>query len=132
MGRRTRAGRAARGTGRGSRRRCVAAASSWPGLDHFADSSLAQFAPQPGIQRLQRVTGLARRIVGPNLPGQHDTPGVEGEQSEQNPQLTAADETGRPVSSRTHTHTHAHLKRPIDFHSALGGGGSRLSCRFLA
>ena len=64
-------------------------------LDHVTDSGLAQFAAQPGNQRLQRVTGVARRVVGPDLPGQragrHDTPGVQGEQSEQNPQLTAAD-----------------------------------------
>ena len=64
-------------------------------LDHVADSGLAQFGPQPGDQRLQRVAGIARRVAGPELPGQragrHDTPGVQGQQSEQNPQLAAAD-----------------------------------------
>ena len=64
-------------------------------LDHAADSGPAQFGPQPGNQRLQRVTGVSGRVVGPDLLGQragrHDTPGVQGEQSEQNPQLATAD-----------------------------------------
>jgi hypothetical protein len=63
-------------------------------LDHVADPGLAQFGPQPGNQCLQRVAGIARGVVGPDLPGQragrHDTPGVQGEQSEQNAQLTTA------------------------------------------
>jgi hypothetical protein len=64
-------------------------------LDHVADPALAHFGPEPGDQRLQRVTRVARRIIGPELPGQHagghDTPGVQRQQSEQNPQLAAAD-----------------------------------------
>ena len=38
---------------------------------------------------------MTLRLVGPDLPGQragrHDTPGVQGKQCEQNPQLAAAD-----------------------------------------
>ena len=64
-------------------------------LDHVADPALAQFGPQPGDQRLQRVDWVARRVTGPDLPGQRtgrdDTPGVQGQQRQQNPQLTAAD-----------------------------------------
>ena len=52
-------------------------------------------AAPPGDQRLERVTRVARRIVGPDVPGQRasrdDTPGVQGQQSEQDPQLAAAD-----------------------------------------
>ncbi len=55
---------------------------------------VSSLSAQPGDQRLQRVTGIAGRVVGPDLVGQrarrHDTPGVQGEQSEQNPQLAAA------------------------------------------
>jgi hypothetical protein len=40
------------------------------GLDHVADPALAQFGPQPGDQRLQRVARVARRVVGPDMPGQ--------------------------------------------------------------
>lgn len=64
-------------------------------LDHVVDPGLAQLGPQAGNQRLQRVSGVARQVVGPDLRGQragrHDTPGVQGKQSEQNPQLAAAD-----------------------------------------
>jgi hypothetical protein len=35
-------------------------------LDHVTDSALAQLGPQPGNQRLQRVTGVARRVVRPD------------------------------------------------------------------
>jgi hypothetical protein len=74
-------------------------------LDHVARPGLAQFGPQPGNQRLQRVARVAERILGPELPGQRagrdDTPGVQGEQSEQHPQLAAADVDRAPVSSRT-------------------------------
>jgi len=70
-------------------RRHGEAVSSRMRLDHVADSGLAQFGPQPGNQRLQRVTGVAWRVVGPDLPGQrasrHDTPGIQGKQREQNP-----------------------------------------------
>ena len=52
---------------------------------------MVQFDAQPGNQRLQCVTGVARRVVGPDLPGQYDTPGVQGKQSKQNPQLAATD-----------------------------------------
>jgi len=38
-------------------------------LDHVADPALAQFGPQPGDQRLERVTRVARRVVGPDVPG---------------------------------------------------------------
>src|SRR5689334_19588312 len=52
-------------------------------------------AAPPGDQRLERVTRVARRVVGPDVPGQRasrdDTPGVQGQQSEQDPQLAAAD-----------------------------------------
>jgi hypothetical protein len=69
-------------------------------LDHVADPALAQFGPQPGDQRLQRVTRVARRVAGPDLPGQRadrdDTPGVQGQQRQQNPQLTAADVNRTP------------------------------------
>ena len=45
------------------------------------------------------------RVVGPDLTcqraGRHDTPGAQGEQSEQNPQLATADVDLAPVSSRT-------------------------------
>ena len=34
-------------------------------FDHVARASLAQFGPQPGNQRLQRVTGVAGRVIGP-------------------------------------------------------------------
>jgi energy-coupling factor transporter ATP-binding protein EcfA2 len=64
-------------------------------VDHVARAGLAQFGPQPGNQCLQRIAGIARRIVGPEFPGQRagrdDTPGVQREQSEQDPQLAAAD-----------------------------------------
>jgi hypothetical protein len=64
-------------------------------LDHVARAGLAQFDPQPGNQCLQRIAGVARRIVGPEFPGQRadrdDTPGVQREQSEQDPQPAAAD-----------------------------------------
>jgi hypothetical protein len=55
-------------------------------LDHVPDPALAQFGPQPGDQRLQRVARVGRRITGPELPGQRpgrdDTPGVQRQQSE--------------------------------------------------
>ena len=64
-------------------------------LDHVARPSLAQFGPQPGNQGLQGVAGVSGRVVGPEFPGQRghrdDTPGVQREQSEQDPQLAAAD-----------------------------------------
>ena len=64
-------------------------------LDHVARPGLAQFGPQPGNQRLQRVARVAGRVLGPELPGQRadrdDTPGIQGKQSEQHPQLAAAD-----------------------------------------
>jgi hypothetical protein len=52
------------------------------------------------------VKRMARgRVVGPDLTcqraGRHDTPGAQGEQSEQNPQLATADVDLAPVSSRT-------------------------------
>src|SRR5205823_10121382 len=54
-----------------------------------------QFGSQPGNQGLQRVAGVAGLIFGPQLAGQRargdDTPGVQREQSEQDPQLAAAD-----------------------------------------
>jgi len=69
-------------------------------LDHVARAGLAQFGPQPGNQCLQRIAGVAGRIVGPEFPGQRagrdDTPGVQREQSEQDPQLAAADMDGAP------------------------------------
>ena len=77
-------------------------------LDHVVDSGLAQFGPQPGDQCLERVARVARRVPGPDLSGQRagrdDTPGVQGEQGEQNPQLATADvnRAPRPVP---------HLKR---------------------
>jgi hypothetical protein len=67
------------------------------------------FGPQPGDQRLQRVTRVARRVTGPDLPGQRagrdDTPGVQGQQRQQNPQLAAADvdRTPRLVPHRQRT-----------------------------
>ena len=64
-------------------------------LDHVACPGLAQLGSQPGDQRLQRVAGVAGRVLGPELPrqraGRDDTPGVQGEQGEQHPQLAAAD-----------------------------------------
>jgi hypothetical protein len=63
-------------------------------LDHVGEAGLAQVSPQPGYQCLQRVARIARRVVGPDLPGQragrHDTPGVHGQQSKQDPQLATA------------------------------------------
>jgi hypothetical protein len=64
-------------------------------LDHVARPGLAQFGPEPGNQGLQCITGVAGRIVRPEFPGERagrdDTPGVQREQSEQDPQLAAAD-----------------------------------------
>jgi hypothetical protein len=64
-------------------------------LDHLARPGLAQFGPQPGNQGLQGVGPVSGRIVGPEFPGQRghrdDTPGVQREQSKQDPQLAAAD-----------------------------------------
>jgi len=63
-----------------------------PGVEN---AGLAQFGPQPGNQCLQRIAGITGRVVGPELPGQRagrdDTPGVQGEQSEQDPELAPAD-----------------------------------------
>ena len=54
------------------------------------------------------LIGVAGRVVGPDLPGQRagrdDTPGVQGEQSEQNPQLATTDVDRAPRLV-------AHLKR---------------------
>jgi hypothetical protein len=64
-------------------------------LDHVGEAGPAQFGPEPGYQRPQRVTRISRRVVGPDLPGQrsgrHDTPGVQSEQSQQDAQLAATD-----------------------------------------
>ncbi len=64
-------------------------------LDHGAGSGLTEFGPQPGNQCLQRVAGITGRVVGPELPrqraGRHDTPGVQGEQSERDPELATTD-----------------------------------------
>jgi hypothetical protein len=78
------------------------------GLDNVAEPGVAQFGPQPGDKRLQRVTGISRRVVRPDLLGQRpsrrDTPGVQRQQGEQNAQLTAADRHDAPSLVR-------HLKR---------------------
>jgi hypothetical protein len=72
-------------------------------FDHVIQAGPAQFGPQPGHQRLQGVTRVGRRFFRPDLVGQgaprHDTPGLQGEQNEQNAQLAPADvdEAPRPV-----------------------------------
>jgi hypothetical protein len=64
-------------------------------LDRVTRSGLAQFGSQPGNECLQRVAGVSGRVAGPELVGQrarrNDTPGVQRKQSEQDPQLAAAD-----------------------------------------
>jgi hypothetical protein len=72
------------------------------GCDSITSSRpAAEFGPQPGNQRLQGVTGVHRQFIGPQLVGErgrrHDTPGIQGEQNEQDAQLTAADGDGAPV-----------------------------------
>jgi hypothetical protein len=70
-------------------------------LDHGAKPGVAQLGPQPGHQRLQRVSGISWRVVWPDLPGQrprrHDTPGVQRQQGQQNAQLTTADNQRAPI-----------------------------------
>jgi hypothetical protein len=70
-------------------------------LDHGAKPGVAQLGPQPGHQRLQRVSGISWRVVWPDLPGhrpsRHDTPGVQRQQGQQNAQLTTADNQRAPI-----------------------------------
>jgi hypothetical protein len=69
-------------------------------FDHVIEPGAAEFGPQPRHQGLQGVTGIGRRFTGPDLLGQgtrgHDTPGVQGQQNEQDAQLTPADTDGVP------------------------------------
>jgi hypothetical protein len=61
-------------------------------------TGLPQFGAQSRDQGLQGIAGVTRRFVGPELLGQrgrrHDTPGAQGEQDEQQAQLTPADMNG--------------------------------------
>jgi Raf kinase inhibitor-like YbhB/YbcL family protein len=56
---------------------------------------------QPRHQRLERVTGigglLVRPQIGGKLPGGDDTPGLQGQQNQQDTQLATAHSDGRPA-----------------------------------